>query len=110
MNIQDAAIQILKKAGKALHAKDITKRIIEAGLWKSDGKTPEATVSSRLYSDIKKRGGLSTFVKVAPQTFSLRDTQPAPVYDDAKAPKSKIESASTKPKKTIHFWMQQRKY
>jgi len=39
MNVQDAAIQILK----------------EAGLWSSDGKTPEATVGARLYSDIKKR-------------------------------------------------------
>ena len=75
MNVQDAAIQILKEAGKPLHAKEIAERIIEAGLWSSDGKTPEATVSARLYSDIKKHGDQSTFVKVAPQTFSLRDVQ-----------------------------------
>ena len=54
MNVQDAAIQILKDAGKPLHAKVITERIIEAGLWSSDGKIPETTVSARLYSDIKK--------------------------------------------------------
>jgi len=47
MNVQDAAIQILKDAGKPLHAKVIAERIIEAGLWSSDGKTPEATVSER---------------------------------------------------------------
>ena len=56
INVQDAAIQILKDAGKPLHAKEIAERIIEAGLWSSDGKTSEATVSARLYADIKKRG------------------------------------------------------
>ncbi len=33
MNVQDATIQILKDAGKPLHAKQIAKRIMEAGLW-----------------------------------------------------------------------------
>ena len=81
MNVIDAAIQILKDAGKPLHAKEIAERIIEAGLWSSDGKTPEATVSACLYSDIKKHGDQSTFVKVAPQTFFLRDTQLIAVCD-----------------------------
>ena len=74
MNIQDAAIQILKDAGKPLHANEIAKLIIDSGLWKSDGKTPEATVSARLYSDIKSNGDKSPFVKVGPQTFALRDS------------------------------------
>lgn len=42
MSVQTAAIQVLKEAGKPLHATEIAKLIIEAGLWKSDGKTPEA--------------------------------------------------------------------
>lgn len=54
MNVQDAAIQILKDAGKPLHAKEIAEQITAAGLWSSDGKTSEATVSARLYSDIKR--------------------------------------------------------
>lgn len=41
MNVQDAAIQILKEAEKPLHPKEIAEQIIEAGLWSSDGKTPE---------------------------------------------------------------------
>ena len=81
MNVRDVAIQVLREAGKPLHSKVITKRIIEEGLWKSDGKTPEATVSARIYSDIKKHGDKSTFVKVAPQTFSLRDVQIVAVDD-----------------------------
>lgn len=73
MSVQSAVIQVLKEAGKPLHANEIAKQIIEAGLWKSDGKTPEATISAQLYSDIKTNGAKSSFVKVAPQTFALRD-------------------------------------
>jgi len=62
MSVQSATIQALKEAGKPLHANEIAKLIIEAGLWKSDGKTPEATVSASLYSDIKKNGDKSLFV------------------------------------------------
>ena len=75
MNVQDATIQILKEAGKPLHAKEIDERIIEVDLWASDGKAPEATVSAGLYSDIKKHGDLLAFVKVAPQTFYIRKIQ-----------------------------------
>ncbi len=74
MSVQDAAIQVLKEAGGPLHASEIAKRILEAGLWKTDGKTPEATVSARLYSDIKGNGENTPFIKVAPQTFGLRDS------------------------------------
>ena len=81
MNVQDAAIQILKDAGKPLHAKEIAERMIGAGLWSSDGKTPEATVAACLDSEIKKHEDQSTFVKVAPQTFYLREIQLAVVCD-----------------------------
>lgn len=102
MKIQDAAIQILRGAGKPLHVKEITERIMEAGLWSSDGKTPDATVGARLYSDIKEHGDQSTFVKVAPQTFFLRDTQMATVCD-AKEPVHKSESTEASPKATPSF-------
>jgi len=49
-----------------------------AGLWQSEGKTPDATVSARLYSDIKNNGDKSPFVKVGPQTFALRDSAEIP--------------------------------
>ena len=101
MNVRDLAIQVLRKAGKPLHSKVITKRIIAEGLWKSDGKTPEATVSARIYSDIKKHGDKSTFVKVAPQTFSLRDVQIVAVDDVTHD--SKDETDSTVSKTTYSF-------
>jgi len=74
MSALSAAIQELKEAGKPLHANEIAKLIIEAGLWKSDGKTPEATVSARLYTGIKSNGDKSSFVIIGPQTFALRDS------------------------------------
>ena len=73
MDVKTSSIQVLKQAGTALHAKDIAEQIMAAGLWQSGGKTPDATVSARLYSDIKNNGDKSPFVKVGPQTFALRD-------------------------------------
>ncbi|MFC1552110.1 HTH domain-containing protein [Candidatus Latescibacterota bacterium] len=87
MNVQDAAIQILAAAGKPLHAKEIAKRVVNSGLWKSDGKTPDATISALIYSDIKKNGEKSSFVKVAPQTFTLRNS-----LGESKAPKEDVQS------------------
>jgi len=57
---------------------DYAEQIMATGLWHSEGKTPDATVSARLYSDIKSNGGKSAFVKVAPQTFALRDSAVKP--------------------------------
>jgi hypothetical protein len=73
LNVQAAVLEILKGVGRPLHAKEIAEQIMAAGLWHSGGKTPYATVSARLYSDIKSNGDKSPFVKVGPQTFALRD-------------------------------------
>lgn len=94
MDVKTAAIQVLQQAGTALHAKDITELILAAGLWQSDGKTPDATVSARLYSDIKSNGDKSPFVKVGPQTFALRDS--AAIPSDAGPVPAAVEEA-TKP-------------
>lgn len=72
MSVLNAAIQVLKEADNPLHAKEITERILSKGLWKTSGKTPAATVTAMLYSDIKKRGESSHFILHAPQTFGLR--------------------------------------
>lgn len=78
MSVLSAAIQILKKAGSPLHAKDLASQMLAEGIWKSEGKTPAATVSARLYSDIKNNGDKSPFVKVGQQTFALRDCSVKP--------------------------------
>ena len=73
MGIREGAIAVLREAWTPLHAKEITKRILAQKLWQTTGKTPAATVSARLYSDIKKNGDKSPFVLVASQTFGLRE-------------------------------------
>jgi len=69
MDVETAAIQILQQAGTALHAKDIAERVMAAGLWQSEGKTPDATVSARIYSDIKSNGGQVAFCKSRPSNL-----------------------------------------
>ncbi|MBM9538844.1 HTH domain-containing protein [Desulfobulbus alkaliphilus] len=78
MDLKSAVIQVLQQAGTALHTKDITEQVMAAGLWHSGGKTPNATVSARLYSEIKSNGDKSPFVKVGPQTFALRESTEMP--------------------------------
>ena len=65
------------------------KGVIKAGLWQSEGKTPDATVAAKLYTDIKKYGDKSAFVKVGPQTFALRDS--AEIPSDAKPVAATVE-------------------
>ena len=65
---------VLKSADEPLHVGVIAEKVIGGGLWKSSGKTPQATIGARLYSDIKKKGEASAFVKVSPRTFALRNS------------------------------------
>ncbi len=73
MGIREAAESVLKEARKPLHVREITQLALQRGLWKTSGKTPEATVGATLYTDINKRKEESPFVLKSPQTFGLRD-------------------------------------
>ena len=88
MNARSAAIEILKKAGVPLHSKEITKQIMDTGLWNSKSKTPQDTISVCLYSDIKKNGNKSPFVKVGAQTFALQGFTGGVQIPEEKAPPS----------------------
>lgn len=48
MTVKEAAIEVLRQAGKPLSAQEISDRMIEGGLWEPGGKTPHATVAARL--------------------------------------------------------------
>lgn len=97
MTILDAAAKILKDTGRPLHVKEITQRMIKTALWVPKGKTPAHTVGATLYTEIKKNGDQSTFVKTAPKTFALRNIR------DVKKPESSNVSASTDSKETYSF-------
>jgi hypothetical protein len=67
----DAAAKVLAEAGEPLGCQVIVERAIEKGYWKSDGKTPAATVYAAIIREIAKKGDASRFAKTARGTFSL---------------------------------------
>lgn len=104
MNVRDAAIYVLQEAGEPLHAKEIAERILADNLWQTTGKTPAATVSARLYSDIKKNGDDSPFILTGPQTFGLKETAAAPKQAaKPQATQAKSPTAAKSPGNTYSF-------
>ena len=71
MSALDAAVKVLEVAGKPLHYREITRRMLQSGLWATEGKTPEATVNAQLAVDIKKSGKASRFMRFGRGIFGL---------------------------------------
>jgi restriction system protein len=92
-----AARLILEQAAVPLHYKEITKRILEQGLWHTSGDTPGATISAQLSTSIKKLGIASPFAHTSPGHYCL-NTSPKqqasvpsvvrPIAASAKTPKT----------------------
>jgi hypothetical protein len=60
----DAAAQILREAGEPMNAQDLIAQILERGLWKTEGKTPAATIYAAMIREIKAKGSASRFQKI----------------------------------------------
>jgi restriction system protein len=75
---RDAIHQVLLEAGAPLTTHEITRRILAQGLWDTQGKTPEATISATLSSDIKERGAASKFIHTGPSQYGLNPDYVAP--------------------------------
>jgi hypothetical protein len=73
MTFTEAAVEVLRSAGKPLHYKKITEIAIEKNLLSHVGKTPETTMSSRLATMVKKDRGDAPILKVKPGVFALRE-------------------------------------
>lgn len=73
LTVLEAAIRVLKDAGEALHVDEITKLMLETGLWTSASQTPATSVGAQLSKEINKNGDKSVLVRVAPQTYGLLD-------------------------------------
>jgi hypothetical protein len=67
----DAAAKVLFDEGQPLNAKEIIDRVLSKGLWKTDGKTPHATLYSAILREIKKKGDASRFKKSARGKFEF---------------------------------------
>ena len=72
MNFLDAAEQILKRSNKPLQYKEITKQILAEKLVETSGKTPEATLSAMMGTDIKVNAEKSRFLRTSKGFFGLR--------------------------------------
>ncbi len=73
MTAASAAYKVLADAREPLHCKEITDRILVAGLWTTAGRTPWSTVAARIADEIKRDGPESRFVKRAPGVFAVRE-------------------------------------
>ncbi|MEA4866683.1 MAG: winged helix-turn-helix domain-containing protein, partial [Sphaerochaeta sp.] len=71
MTVKDAAKIVLKASNEPLNAQQIAQRILDQGLWKTEGKTPDQTVAANLYMEIKKHGDSSAFKLVSKGMFTV---------------------------------------
>jgi len=67
----DAAAKVLAEAGEPLSCKAIVERAFAAGYWRSEGKTPHATVYSAILREMQKKGEDARFRKVEHGKFAL---------------------------------------
>ena len=67
----DAAATVLAEAGKPMNTADMVKRMLETGLWKTDGKTPAATIYAAIIREIAVKGDKSRFRKTDRGHFEL---------------------------------------
>jgi hypothetical protein len=60
----DAAAQVLREAGKPMSCKEMVEVMLAKGLWKTSGKTPDATIYSAVIREIATKGTAARFKKV----------------------------------------------
>ena len=57
----DAAATVLAESGRPMQAKEIVKTALRKGYWKTEGKTPEATIYAAIIREIAVKGKASRF-------------------------------------------------
>jgi len=62
---------VLAEASEALNTKEMVERMLAKGLWKTNGKTPAATIYAAIVREISAKGDASRFVKIERGTFAL---------------------------------------
>jgi len=67
----DAAAKILGESKKPMTVREIVKMAFEKKYWKSDGKTPSATIYSAMIREVAAKGKESRFKKVGRGKFTL---------------------------------------
>ncbi|GAX82406.1 hypothetical protein CEUSTIGMA_g9834.t1 [Chlamydomonas eustigma] len=70
---KSAAVAVLRLERKLMTTGEITKVALEKGHIKCQGKTPEATMASALYTDVKRKHAKSVFTRPQEGLFGLRE-------------------------------------
>jgi len=68
----DAAILVMREAGQPMNTKEMVEAVLAKDLWKSDGKTPAATLYSSILREIQKKGDEARFRKTERGRFELK--------------------------------------
>ena len=71
MSILDAAQRVLHEAKKPMRCKSMVEQMAARGYWKSDGKTPAATLYSAIFREIKEKGKDARFKKLERGLFAV---------------------------------------
>ena len=71
VSLLDLAAKILADTGEALNCKELVTKAKETG-WVSTGKTPEQTLYSGIFREIKEKGEASRFKKSATRKGSFK--------------------------------------
>lgn len=67
----DIAAQILKASDQPMRCRDIVQRMIDDGLWKTNGKTPHATIYAAMLREIQTKGEQARFKKTGRGLFTI---------------------------------------
>lgn len=60
---------VLTEAGRPMTCKEMVDKVLATGLWKTEGKTPAATLASAVLREMKTKGDQARFRKVGPGKF-----------------------------------------
>ncbi|OHB44354.1 MAG: hypothetical protein A2Y13_09240 [Planctomycetes bacterium GWC2_45_44] len=66
-----AAVRVLEEAAEPLNCKNMVNLMLGKGYWKTNGKTPSATIYSAIAREIKAKGDNSRFRKTERGKFML---------------------------------------
>jgi len=68
----EAAYKVLSETGEAMTARQICEMALNMGYWEPQGSTPEATISSAMIIEMRKKGDDSRFERVGRGLFAVK--------------------------------------
>lgn len=82
MKLIDAVFEVLKDSAAPMGADEMERAVRERGLYESKGKTLYASIGAAIYTDMKKLGAASRFVKCGKGRFAVAGSAAAIVQPE----------------------------